>query len=506
MKLRLVALGGLGALMGLLGCLGPNPLIDAGEHGSESATSDNAGDGESGDGDPGDGDPGDGDPGDGDPDPGHCDNGMLDGNETDLDCGGSCSACEQGSACEIGDDCQSLVCDADECAAPSCIDDVENGDELEVDCGGSCRFCAHSPYVAQLDDFPGAHVGYPDVAMFEDGVFAVTYSSYATSEIRVRWFDEFAVPLGGGVTTGGEFMLSDVRALIASEDLDTHNLYAVLTGLDAMSSSRDAFSIRLGPDTPASSWPIYFGPAAVNTANGVLDGDIATFVWLQDGQVFLRRYNYALDIPVAVASLANPDFAQRPAGWPVIALRNGVSVVAWVACDAMDPNSCDIELRSSDFGWIEDAPVQVSLPPEKRSGLKLAIAEDDRVGLIWTGGASNDRKIWAAQLNPELAPDGAPWLLQDSIPSIGYPNGDVAALEDGTFAFAWPDSVDKRVHIRRFSGPELPLVTDVGDEAPWPASELATQVHMSASGNLLTVVWLGGVNNLVRLQGQVLSY
>jgi hypothetical protein len=172
----------------------------------------------------------------------------------------------------------------------------------------------------------------------------------------------------------------------------------------------------------------------------------------------------------------------------------------------MVANDCDVELRSHDFGWIEDAPVMLGLTPQQYAYPQLAIAEDDRVALVWTGGVVNARQVWAAQLDAGLEPDGAAWLLQDAIAIIGPPAPDVAALEDGSFVFAWPDYVDNRVHIRRFKGPEQPLVSDVGDEAPWPVSVSPHLVRMSTSANLVTVVWGGRVDNLIQIQGQVLSY
>jgi hypothetical protein len=60
------------------------------------------------------------------------------GSESDVDCGGSCAPCGVGGACDSGSDCDSGVCDTDECAAPTCSDGVENGDETGVDCGGTC--------------------------------------------------------------------------------------------------------------------------------------------------------------------------------------------------------------------------------------------------------------------------------------------------------------------------------------------------------------------------------
>lgn len=66
---------------------------------------------------------------------------VLDGDETDIDCGGSCRACPGEAACSAAEDCQSQSCSGT-CAAPSCSDGVQNGHETDVDCGWNCGGCA----------------------------------------------------------------------------------------------------------------------------------------------------------------------------------------------------------------------------------------------------------------------------------------------------------------------------------------------------------------------------
>lgn len=71
-----------------------------------------------------------------------CTDGRKNGNETDIDCGGSsCLACADGRACNTGTDCSSGVCNSGICQAPTCTDQVKNGNETGVDCGGSCKPC-----------------------------------------------------------------------------------------------------------------------------------------------------------------------------------------------------------------------------------------------------------------------------------------------------------------------------------------------------------------------------
>jgi hypothetical protein len=64
--------------------------------------------------------------------------GVKNGDETDVDCGGSAApACGDGKGCAIADDCLSAVCTGAVCQAPTDTDGVKNGDETGVDCGGS---------------------------------------------------------------------------------------------------------------------------------------------------------------------------------------------------------------------------------------------------------------------------------------------------------------------------------------------------------------------------------
>lgn len=62
---------------------------------------------------------------------------MLSGDESDVDCGGSCTPCAGGAQCDIDDDCLSGACTSGLCDA-SCDDHLRNGDETGIDCGGSC--------------------------------------------------------------------------------------------------------------------------------------------------------------------------------------------------------------------------------------------------------------------------------------------------------------------------------------------------------------------------------
>jgi hypothetical protein len=79
-----------------------------------------------------------------------CTDQLRDGNETDVDCGGACPACADGGACATAADCASRICSGGVCQAPTCSDAVRNGDELDVDCGGTrCPACV--PFTVTID-------------------------------------------------------------------------------------------------------------------------------------------------------------------------------------------------------------------------------------------------------------------------------------------------------------------------------------------------------------------
>jgi hypothetical protein len=76
--------------------------------------------------------------------PSECVDGKQDGAETDRDCGGGeCAPCSLGRRCLTWTDCASLACDAttQACIANHCDDHMVDGDETDVDCGDICAGC-----------------------------------------------------------------------------------------------------------------------------------------------------------------------------------------------------------------------------------------------------------------------------------------------------------------------------------------------------------------------------
>ena len=80
-----------------------------------------------------------------------CMNGMLDGDESDVDCGGSCPPCEDGKICHTSPDCQSMMCLPDETcgSGDSCTELIEdNGCQLCIK-----SMCCEDVLECYMDDF-----------------------------------------------------------------------------------------------------------------------------------------------------------------------------------------------------------------------------------------------------------------------------------------------------------------------------------------------------------------
>jgi hypothetical protein len=122
-----------------------------------------------------------------------CADGALGGDETDVDCGGSCAPCALAGGCGLDADCQQASCVGGRCVAPSCSDGVTNQDESAVDCGGACAACATGLGCGGASDCASAVCASAGCA---DGV--ATCCQAASCDDGVRNGDESAVDCGDG--------------------------------------------------------------------------------------------------------------------------------------------------------------------------------------------------------------------------------------------------------------------------------------------------------------------
>lgn len=93
-----------------------------------------------------------------------CHDGRKNGDESAIDCGGACNPCQNGLACAQNSDCLSQNCDNKICEPKivtdpqpdppdaSCSDREKNGDESDVDCGGSCSPCPNDKTCSKNSD------------------------------------------------------------------------------------------------------------------------------------------------------------------------------------------------------------------------------------------------------------------------------------------------------------------------------------------------------------------
>jgi hypothetical protein len=73
--------------------------------------------------------------------PDRCHDRVVDGTETDLDCGGDCMPCGDRDRCSAPEDCFSGSCASGQCAAATCADGQLDAFEADIDCGGGCGTC-----------------------------------------------------------------------------------------------------------------------------------------------------------------------------------------------------------------------------------------------------------------------------------------------------------------------------------------------------------------------------
>lgn len=111
--------------------------------------------------------------------PTHCANGVLDGDETGVDCGGSCDDCSTGNTCNNG---------------------VRDGDETGVDCGGSCDDC-----------IPNITAKYYFLGKINDSLIAYQFSGYLNNSYTDYNAGTCDYSLGGGVSIAFPYDAVDVR-------------------------------------------------------------------------------------------------------------------------------------------------------------------------------------------------------------------------------------------------------------------------------------------------------
>ena len=250
-----------------------------------------------------------------------CDNGARDGDESDVDCGGSCTPCPQldscrvdtdcvtnvcgaagvclaadcaeecggscdpcaaGADCSVNLDCASTVCVGGVCAPASCANGARDEDESDVDCGGSCAPCAVGGSCREASDC--ASFTCRGEGICRDGCFAVNGVDCAAVQITTLQGPELAADaeFGAAVAMRGERLVVGApgrRAVYVyarnSEDPTGWSLEHELTPTETEGIARFGATLALGENTLAVGAPF---------ADVAAPGGGAAFVFRFDGE------------------------------------------------------------------------------------------------------------------------------------------------------------------------------------------------------------------------------
>ncbi len=131
-----------------------------------------------------------------------CNDGIQNGDETGVDCGGSCEPCVAEPTCtdgiqngdETGIDCGGSC---EPCVAePTCTDGIQNGDETGIDCGGSCEPCQTNVTYCSATGNGGP-----------EGISNVTFAGINNSSVRnASGYDNFT-SIAANVSAGSSHNL-----------------------------------------------------------------------------------------------------------------------------------------------------------------------------------------------------------------------------------------------------------------------------------------------------------
>jgi|GEM_PF-3347737 len=130
-----------------------------------------------------------------------CSDSIQNGTESDVDCGGdTCAPCIDNSSCGSNSDCESGFCDELVCttpAVPTCDDGLQNGNETGVDCGGDCTACNTGSTCTcpagcdqvQTASLPFTASGTQNACYFIDGALGSYINSWSNSAVNVNGTD-----------------------------------------------------------------------------------------------------------------------------------------------------------------------------------------------------------------------------------------------------------------------------------------------------------------------------
>lgn len=190
-----------------------------------------------------------------------CTDQIVNGDETGIDCGGSCSTkCEIGAGCHTNADCDDALCTSGVCTPKQCDDGDKTGDETDVDCGGkTCRACSGGRTCVDPTDCFGTCNKAPGMATGTCSALTVSFDP------ETRYFSGFKAYALVGDDLNGD----------GHTDLAVINEYGSSVGVFLDNFSTGAFT-RVNSDSKPRDEPdnraLNFGPTgAYPTGGGIAD-------------------------------------------------------------------------------------------------------------------------------------------------------------------------------------------------------------------------------------------
>jgi len=267
---------------------------------------------------------------------------IHDGEETDIDCGGSCGKCDVGARCRSNDDCDDSLCTGGSCTPFACANGKLDPGETDIDCGGPmCRKCAGNRHcVAATDCFSGSCIAGAETC---SALATVSFTAAAPYASASKTYAIFAGDLdgdgdldlvaanetdnsvsvflnnGAGVFTrlGAPYPTGAYPTGIALADFNHDNIPDVVTA----DYHGNSVSVLLGAASHTGAlaaqktYPTVAGGETSTLAVGDLNGDgkldvIATNPLRASFSEFLGRGDGtlapAIDVPVGITSAAQP--------------------------------------------------------------------------------------------------------------------------------------------------------------------------------------------------------
>jgi FG-GAP-like repeat/FG-GAP repeat len=295
-----------------------------------------------------------------------CSDLILNGEETDIDCGGTCGPCNVGERCDATSDCDQSTCDDGRCVPLPCANGVKDGQETDVDCGGdTCRKCSGGRTCQVAGDCFSGNCEAGSKTCFALDVAFAEASSYPSGQKSYALFS-------GDLDGDGDIDLAAANEQESTISIFLNNGSGMFTRLDRYTTGQyptggaivdmnrdgindvvtadyhgNSVSVLLGTGGGAladkTSYPTVSGAETSNLAVGDLNGDgnldvIATNPLSSSISMFLGSaagtLADAVDIPVGIIGASAPysaaigDFDRNGANDVAVAdVRSGTIIV-----------------------------------------------------------------------------------------------------------------------------------------------------------------------------------